>query len=193
MTLGRSVVLASGSPRRKELLKQLIEEFEIVVSNVDEDALTAADPHETAKLLAQAKALAVLQLRPEALVIGGDTVVALPLGDGTYRQLSKPSSVENAEEILGILSGKTHLVITGVCLASSDGVRTFCDTSKVTFRTLSADEIRRYVATGEPMDKAGAYASQGGAKEFISNLEGSRSNVIGLPLERLSEALTALF
>jgi len=192
MILGRFVVLASGSPRRQHLLLDLVEDFEIFVPEVDEDALTVPDPVETATALARAKATAVLRQRQDSFIIAGDTVVALPQDDGTYIQLSKPTSKKDAEKILAKLSGQTHLVITGVCLAWSDGIKTFSETSKVTFRELTKEEIQKYVASGEPMDKAGAYASQGGAKAFIEKLEGSATNVIGLPMEALEAAILDL-
>lgn len=181
----RPIVLASGSPRRRELLKELIPEFEVVVADVDEEALTVEDPFETAERLAEAKALAVSALRPDALVIGGDTVVALE--DGT--QLAKPRDAEDARRMLRALSGNTHVVATGIALVSSEGVKIFHDRTHVTFRELAEDEVAAYVATGEPMDKAGAYAIQGGAASFVTLRRGSESNVIGLPLEKLRDAL----
>ncbi len=178
------VVLASGSPRRRELLARLIPEFEVLVSEVDEDALTFGDARSTAERLAEAKALAVARLRPGSLVIGGDTVVSF-LG----RNFGKPRDAEDAKSMLRTLSGRTHEVVTGVCLVSPQGVETFSDTTHVTFRPLSNEEIDAYVATGEPMDKAGAYAIQGGAGGFVARREGSETNVVGLPLELLEERL----
>ena len=184
MILGKDVVLASGSPRRQHLLLELVEDFEIFVPEIDEDSLTSEDPVQTAETLAQAKAAAVFQKRPDGFVIGGDTVVALPLEKGGFTLLGKPKNKKDAEKILGQLSGKSHLVITGVSFIWSGGQKTFSETSKVTFRVLDPAEIKAYVATGEPMDKAGAYASQGGAAKFIESIEGSKFNVIGLPIER---------
>lgn len=181
------VILASASPRRKELLAQLIPEFSVVVSAVDEDSLTLSDPWQTAMRLAHAKAMAVGE--PGALVLGADTVVALP--DGT--QLTKPVDREDAIRMLQALSGRTHHVITGVCLAFGSWQEVFQSTSTVTFLPLSGDQIAAYVDTGEPMDKAGGYAIQGGAAPFVECLEGSLSNVIGLPLERLEAELERLF
>ncbi len=192
MTVPYSVVLASGSPRRKELLLTLFREFEVVVSNVDEEALTSYDPVQTAKDLALAKAKAVAELRPDSLVIGGDTVVALE-SDRGVNQLSKPATPEQAVEMLERLSGKTHQVITGVALVWPTGDLCFSEVSNVDFRVLSRTEVEAYVATGEPMDKAGAYAIQGGAAGFVHNLDGSISNVVGLPLEALSSRLEGLW
>ena len=158
--------------------------FEVVVSDVDEEALTVADPFATAERLAEAKARAVFALRPDALVIGADTVVTL---DG--EQFAKPRDADDARRMLRALSGRTHVVATGVSLVSIDGGRTFHERTRVTFRELGDAEIDAYVATGEPMDKAGAYAIQGGAAAFVLRREGSETNVIGLPLERLGAFL----
>jgi len=191
--LRRPVVLASASPRRRELLAEVVPDFTVDVADVDEEALTVADPWATAEGLALAKARAVLQRNSEAIVIGGDTVVAIPSGEGgNHVQLAKPRSVAEAREMLRQLSGRTHLVITGVCLAQMEGERTFSETTEVTFRTLGETEIVAYVATGEPMDKAGAYAIQGGAADFVAKREGSLSNVIGLPVERLAAEIAEL-
>lgn len=180
----RAVVLASGSPRRKDLLARLVPVFEVVTSDVDEEALTVSDPIATAERLAEAKARAVAALRPEALVIGADTVVFL--GE---TQFAKPQDAADARRMLRALSGRTHVVATGVCLIGPQGSETFHDETLVVFRDLSDAEIEAYVATGEPMDKAGAYAIQGGAAAFVVRREGSESNVIGLPLERLRDFL----
>jgi septum formation protein len=192
MSLDKSVVLASGSPRRQHLLLDLVEDFEIYVPNVDEDPLPGEDPVATAERLARIKAEAVLKVRPDCLVIGGDTVVALPNEDGTFQQLSKPANGRDAERILKLLSGKTHLVISGVCLAWDNGIRVLSDTTRVTFRELTPVEIKSYVKTGEPMDKAGAYACQGGAKGFIESMDGSLTNVIGLPVDKVGQVLASL-
>jgi septum formation protein len=183
------IVLASASPRRQELLKQLVEEFEVLPADLDEDALTVPDPWQTAERLALAKALAIAKLRPGALVIGSDTVVAIELEPNIYFQLSKPKNVPVAIEMLRMLSHRTHLVITAIALVREGQHDVRADTTKVTFRNLSGKEVKAYVATGEPMDKAGAYAIQGGASGFVEKVEGSISNVIGLPLELLEEML----
>lgn len=115
-------------------------------------------------------------------------MVALPSGD-EWVQLTKPIDVEDAVRILTSLQGVTHTVITGVCLRWPKGLVAFTESSKVTFRAVSEAEIRAYIATGDPMDKAGAYGLQGGAKDFVAKVEGSVTNVIGLPMERLEEAL----
>ncbi len=182
------VVLASASPRRQELLRPIVGEFVVDPAHVDEDALTVADPWQTAQKLAREKAMVVFERHPEALVIAGDTVVALAEGEG-YVQLSKPNGEEDAVRMLTQLSGKTHLVITGVALRWAGGLICFTDETRVTFKKLSPEAIRAYVATGESMDKAGAYGIQGMAKTLVERLEGSVNNVIGLPTEKLIEAL----
>jgi septum formation protein len=191
MQLPWPVVLASASPRRQELLKQIIERFAIEVADIHESPMSGESPWETAERLAQGKGRAVFARRPEALIIAGDTVVAIPDGN-THVQLAKPTDAGNAKEMLRMLSGREHLVITGVCLIGPSSEDVFSDTTHVTFRELSDEEITRYVATGEPMDKAGAYAIQGGAKEFVSKCEGSISNVIGFPLEAIRDRIAML-
>jgi septum formation protein len=181
------VVLASASPRRQELLKQLIPEFKIDVADLDEDALTVQNPVETAERLALAKAVEVSNRNLQTLVIGGDTVVARG-----GRQLSKPKSHEEATQMLSELSGHQHRVISAVALVWPGGQYVFSDIAKVRFRVLSLEEIRAYVATGEPMDKAGAYAIQSGASSFVEELEGEIETVIGLPLAKLASALANL-
>jgi septum formation protein len=137
--------------------------------------------------LAREKALAVSAVRPESLIIAGDTVVALD-----DRQLAKPRDEEDAKRMLRELSGKTHVVVTGVCLVWPGGMSAFTETSKVTFRVLRDAEIERYVATGSPLDKAGAYGLQDESQDFIAKVEGDIDNVIGLPVARLREALMSV-
>lgn len=165
-----------------------MERFDVVASDVDEGALAKADPWENAKHLACSKSFKVFMQFSDRLVLGADTVVALPQEDG-YLQLSKPKDVEDAVRILSLLSGREHHVITGVSLHWPDGHDSFCVTSKVKFKDLTEAEIRAYVATGEPMDKAGAYGAQGAGRELIEISEGSLTNVIGLPMEVLTERL----
>lgn len=142
-----------------------------------------------ARLLAEAKAQKVHVTDPEALVIGADTVVAYQDSASNWHQLAKPLDDEDAVRMLSLLSGRRHSVITGVAVLFGAFQSVAVDTTKVRFKSLSPEQIREYVATGEPMDKAGAYAIQGGAKEFVSTIEGSWSNVVGLPLEMLKPTL----
>ena len=185
--LPEKVILASGSPRRRELLGEMGIEFEIDVPDVDETV--AGAPDEMVKVLAERKARAVAAKRSEGLVVAADTLVAL---DG--RALGKPVDDEEAKEMLSSLSGRTHDVFTGVCVmdAASGRCMVEADRTGVCFREVSNEEIESYVATGEPRDKAGAYAIQGGAGAFVSGYEGSRTNVIGLPVELLDKMLRGM-
>jgi len=183
------VVLASASPRRVDILCRIVREFEQLSANVDEDAIPERDPWRLAEQLAEAKAAAVARLRPDALVIGADTVVALPMPGGAYELLAKPVSPADAARMLRLLSGREHWVVTGCCLLWPSGLRVFSETSRVRFAALDDGEIEAYVAGGEPLDKAGAYAIQGGAARFSELVHGSLSNVIGLPEERLRQEL----
>lgn len=179
------VVLASASPRRRELLSQIVDSFEVVVADVNEEALVDADPVATARKTARAKGEAVARLRSDALIIAGDTVVAVD-----DEQLAKPVDEADAFRMLRLLSGRTHRVITGVCVVHpSSGITVFEVQTQVTFKELTAAEIREYIATGEPIDKAGAYGAQGEAAEHLESVEGSLTNVIGLPVDELREHL----
>jgi septum formation protein len=179
------IILASASPRRQELLGLTGLTFEILPSEVDEGEV-AGEPAEVARRLAERKAEDVAARHPDALVLGADTIVTL---DGAI--LGKPRDAGDACRMLTLLSGRTHQVITGIALrgpgvAVSDAVST-----DVTFRSLTPREIAAYVATGEPMDKAGAYALQGHAALFTPEIRGDYANVIGLPLCRLTDLLRA--
>lgn len=186
MEIPKEVVLASASPRRQSLLRQLFPTFDVLPAHVDETPLPNETPVETALRLASEKAVLVARLRPHALVIAGDTVVEI---DGI--SLDKPRDAEHAAETLHRLSGREHRVTTAVALALGGQVDVFAETTRVTFRTLSHEEIDAYAKTGEPLDKAGAYAIQGGAAGFVEKVEGSLTNVVGLPVETLRERLAS--
>jgi septum formation protein len=173
------LILASGSPRRKELLGHLGVDFDILVTDVDESLHTEESPPDYVTRLAIEKAAAAA--RPESIAIGADTTVAI---DGQI--FGKPADVEDAARMLGLLSGRTHEVFTGVGLSdgSSITVRT-----EVTFASLASSDIAWYIATGEPMDKAGAYGMQSIGGAFVASIVGSYSNVIGLPLVETAELL----
>ncbi len=171
-------ILASGSPRRRELLQQIGALFRVEVSEAEELS-QAESPAELVRLNAAAKAKAVAREHPGEAVLGADTVVAL---EGKI--YGKPRDAAEACSMLAALSGRRHEVLTGIAWVS--GGQTFSEavSTQVQFGELTAEEISRYVATGEPLDKAGAYALQGGAAVFIEGIEGSYSNVVGLPLYR---------
>ena len=177
------LVLASCSPRRSELLSLAGIPFETVSPDVDESCDLPAD--QTVAVLSARKAQAVSRFFPGRFVLAADTLVSL---EG--RKMGKPENVEDAKAMLRMLSGKTHQVYTGVSLLSPSGkLLTESDRSDVTFCPLTEEEIIAYVRSGEPMDKASAYALQGHASLWISRIEGSFSSVIGLPLHLVREML----
>jgi septum formation protein len=185
------IALCSNSPRRRELLTSaglLFRLFPVKVSEIFDENLTA---EQVASHLATVKGRAAVEQNnslksPGYLVLSADTIV---VHEG--RVLGKPENSSVAAEYLRLLSGKTHRVITGIYLHETGSMNflTALDQTKVQFRALSESEIQDYIATGEPMDKAGAYGIQGEARKFVSRIEGSWSNVVGLPLEKLAEVL----
>ena len=173
-----TLLLASASPRRQELLEAAGIDFEVLPSTFDEATLRHLSPLSQARAGARGKAEEVAARRPRAWVIGCDTVVAL---DG--EALGKPRDGVEASRMLRRLSGREHAVISAVCLVAPDGRRAEGHgISRVAIRDLRADEVNDYAATGEPLDKAGAYAIQGVAGEFAALVGGSVETVIGLPL-----------
>lgn len=181
---GGTIILASRSPRRAELLAAAGFEFEVLAADVDETPLAVEDPAEYVERLAIEKASAVLAMRPAATVVGADTTVTI---DGEI--LGKPADDEDARRMLRLLSGRAHLVHTGVAVVSARGIRSGVDTTRVWFVEMTDEDISWYVATGEPVDRAGAYAIQGLASRFIPRIDGSYSNVVGLPVAMVSSIL----
>lgn len=200
------IILASASPRRRELLAQIGLEFEIKVSNVEE-VVTATRPAEVVEELSLQKAQAVYtellndgkcvadvscdgmtvsesRAGSSYMVIGADTVVAI--GDSI---LGKPKDEEDAKKMLRALSGKTHAVYTGVSVITAAGVKTFHEKTNVTFFPMSEEEIAEYVATLDCMDKAGAYGIQGFCARYIAGIDGDYNNVVGLPVGRLYQEI----
>jgi len=177
------LVLASASPRRQELLRNAGIPFVIEASDIEETPLQSEPPRACAERLAREKAQTVFRQRPNDFVLGADTVVVV---DGQI--LGKPRDANDAARMLRMLAGRVHEVITGVCVAgpkppSAGSVESVgSESTLVTVDALSDEEIRAYVATGEPMDKAGAYAIQGQASRWISRIEGDYFNVVGLPI-----------
>lgn len=180
------LILASQSPRRKELLKLLKHPFVIRVADIDETMDPAADPAQEVARVSRKKAAAVPR-EPEDIVIAADTIVVL---EGTV--LGKPADEAQAKAMLAALSGKDHQVMTGVTVLQGDRALVHTEITDIHFRPLSQREIDRYVATGEPMDKAGAYGIQGGAALFVQWLRGDYYNVMGLPVCKLYEMLGSL-
>ena len=199
------LILASGSERRRELLSWIGIPFEIVISDFDEGSVHERNPEKLVERLALEKAKAVAeriqksevpeklrhgagrsQKREQSLVIGADTVVRVD-----HETIGKPKDEKDAARILRKLSGTTHVVFTGVAVVNAHSGESFVEAEKtrVTFRKLKEAEIRAYVASGEPLDKGGGYAIQMGAKGFVTSVEGSFTNVVGLPLLTLTGLL----
>lgn len=180
-------ILASGSPRRRELLLKAGFDFETRVSHVEEMHRAGESPEQYVSRLAADKTLAVAKsASPGSLVLGADTEVVI---DGQI--LGKPADSEDAARMLQLLAGRVHRVITGICLVTAphriEALKH--DVTSVTFRAMDEEEIRDYVASGEPMDKAGAYGIQGLASKFVTRIEGSYFNVMGLPVHLVYEML----
>jgi len=180
------LILASASPRRQELLRNAGLSFVVQPTDISEIPRDGESPRACAERLAREKALAVFQHRKTELVLGADTIVVVD-----ELILGKPRDVADAGRMLRLLSGRTHQVITGVCLtgpvvSNQFPVPSFVDTRSeatwVSMGVLGEEDIREYIATGEPMDKAGAYAIQGIASRWITRIEGDYSNVVGLPV-----------
>lgn len=179
------IVLASQSPRRKELLGRMGLEFVTQASKIDESAFDGLEARELVATLSREKAQWIArQLDGETLVIGADTVV---VRDGAA--LGKPKDAEDAMAMLLSLSGRDHQVCTGVTVCRGDRVLTQVEETQVTFRDLTEAEVRQYVSTGEPMDKAGAYGIQGLGGLLVEGIRGDYSNVVGLPVCRLGQML----
>jgi nucleoside triphosphate pyrophosphatase len=181
------LVLASASPRRKQLLRQIGIPFRTVTNHVREDALSR-DPLMNARLLAEAKAHAVIEKGEGRWILGADTIVALGRTD-----LGKPADEDEAFSMLRQLSGREHRVITGFCLVAADSKKAYSEAvvTRVTFKALTRREILGYIATGEPFGKAGGYGIQGIGAFLVKRISGSYTNVVGLPLCALVNALLA--
>ena len=173
----RTIVLASRSPRRSELLAAAGISFEVLAADIDETPHTNEAPEAYVERLAIEKASAVLALRPGTTVIGADTTVVI---DGQI--LGKPADAQDATDMLRQLQGRPHDVFTGVAVASASGVLAAVAHTRVWFGVMTDEDISWYVASGQPMDKAGAYGIQGLASRFIDRIDGSYTNVVGLPV-----------
>ncbi len=181
-----TLILASQSPRRKQLLGLYGLPFTVKVSDIDETMDPAADPAQEVARVARLKALAT-QREPEDVVVAADTIVVCQ-----GKVLGKPHSEAEAKQMLSLLSGRDHQVMTGVAVLRGSQERVFTEITDLHFKPLSEREIDRYVASGEPMDKAGAYGIQGGAALFCQRMVGDYYNVMGLPVCRLGEVFTQI-
>lgn len=180
----KKIILASNSPRRKELMEMLGYDFEVVVSHVEEvidDKLSFCD---MVKSLALQKGQAVYETHPNCLVIGADTVVVVD-----DKILGKPHNQKQAQQMIEMLSNRSHIVMTAVAFISKEEQYVICDTSRVKFNEIPADKIEQYVLSDEPYDKAGGYAIQGWAGKYIREIEGNFYTIIGLPIDIVEDYL----
>ena len=181
------MILASSSPRRKELLQRLDYPFDIILPDVDESLLAlGSNPEKYCITLAEMKTKNISQKYPNALVIGADTIVVLG-----GQILNKPDDYIQAENMLSMLSGQTHQVYTGVCLKRTENNihHTFSEITMVTFRTLDKEDILHYIETCPPYDKAGSYGIQDWSAVYVKNIQGCYDNVVGFPLSRFYHEL----
>ena len=183
------LILASASPRRRELLQQTPLRFRVIPSHTEEARRREETAQTYVARIAAEKARAVAERQPGFWVLAADTIVVL---EGQV--FGKPTDLDNARQILTTLSGRPHQVMTAFVLLDTAGKTTAAEvvTSQVTFKELSASEVTAYLATGEPFDKAGAYAFQGKGRDLIAQVSGSHSNIIGLPLDEVTAALRAV-
>jgi len=185
-----SVILASASPRRVELLRQIVADFQVVPTSTPEVHDEQITAWEMAQVNAYRKARAAAKKFPDAIVIGADTVVYL---DKETKLFGKPADRADAERMLSELQGRAHAVITGVCMLQLRAHRqkVFAEWTDVRFHSLTPEQIKDYLATMDPLDKAGAYAIQEHGERIVAEISGSYSNVVGLPVERVKEELGA--
>jgi septum formation protein len=186
LTNNANIILASKSPRRRYLLEQAGLEFSVIPSGINEESVPTDSPESYARILAEYKAKDVSKAHPDSWVIGADTIVFI---DDTI--LGKPGSSDEARKMLRRLSAKTHQVITGYCICCKERNRFFSESIKtdVFFKELTNDEIQWYIHTGEPFDKAGSYAIQGLGTFLVKRINGSYTNVVGLPVCEILEFL----
>lgn len=181
----KHIILASASPRRKEILELADLKFDIMPSNAQE-ITTKTAPNEVVMELASIKAKDIYKKsEKQSMIVGADTVVAYQ-----GQILGKPTDEADAKRMLTMLSGQTHEVYTGVCIIEDGKTKTFYEETKVTFYEISDEQIDHYIKTGEPMDKAGSYGIQGKAAVFIKGIEGDYYNVVGFPIARFLQEIT---
>ena len=178
------LILASGSPRRKEILSYLNIPFEVIISSFEEKIDEKKPLEEEIKRLSKGKASTVFKDNKDAIVIGADTIVTI-----NNKVLGKPKDKEDAYQMLKLLSGNKHTVITGVTIISEENIDTFASVSDVYFNKLTDKEINDYIATNESMDKAGAYAIQGIGSKFINKIDGDYYSIMGLPINEIYKRL----
>lgn len=181
------IILASASPRRKELLSLILDDFEIIPSGAEEIIPEGLDVFDVAEYLAKIKAVDISEKYNNSLVIGADTCVIID-----NKILGKPADKTDAKNMISMLSGKVHYVVTGCCIVNNGNVQTFKEITEVEFLPLSDSEINDYINTDEPYDKAGGYGIQGKGSLLIKKINGDYFNVVGLPVSKLNIYLKML-
>ncbi|MCM1133168.1 MAG: Maf family protein [Ruminococcus flavefaciens] len=182
------IILASASPRRRELISVITDGFTAVSADVDETIPDDTEPLRASEYLAEIKAKAVSRDFPQDIVIGCDTTVICG-----NRILGKPADKDECREFMRMLSGRTHQVATGCCIICNGIAKSFTEITDVTFRRLSDEEIEEYISTAEPYDKAGGYGIQGRASLLVEKINGDYFNVVGLPVSRLNQELKKFY
>ena len=183
-----NIILASGSPRRRELLKLICDDFDVITADVDETVSCGMNVYDVPQYLAELKCGAVAKEHKDCMVIGADTVVIC--GNEIF---GKPRDDKDAENMLKRLSGASHDVVTGCCIMMNGKTVKFSEKTQVFFRDLTDDEIKKYVESGEPSDKAGAYGIQGKGALLVEKIYGDFFNVVGLPISKLNEKINFEF
>lgn len=183
------IILASQSPRRREMLKSIISDFELASADIDETVLTGEQPEQYVTRLAVEKAQAIAVDNANTLVIGSDTTVVAVTEEQNQLILGKPEDLADSQRMFALLSAKTHLVMTAFAFVYNDKVKVENVITEVNFRAVSEQEVEQYWQTGEPQDKAGSYGLQGIGGKFVKSINGSVSAVIGLPLVELEQGL----
>ncbi len=183
------IILASQSPRRREMLKSIVAEFELASADIDETVKTDEQPEQYVTRLAIEKAQTIAKTNPDTVVIGSDTTVVALTENNQQIILCKPESLADSQRMFELMSGKTHLVMTAFALVFNDKVRVENVITEVNFKTVTAEEVEWYWNTGEPQDKAGSYGLQGIGGKFVKSINGSVSAVVGLPLVELEQGL----
>lgn len=186
------LILASGSPRRKEICEQIGWVIDIHPAKTEEPWDFNVSEKDAVLKIARGKAREIFAQYPQRVVLGSDTVVVAPVGD-SWKVLGKPKDVSDAKEMLSLLSGKTHRVLTAVWMCSPEKEDGFVSENFVTFKSMTDSQIEAYIATGEPMDKAGAYGIQGEGFQYIEKLDGDFFAVMGLPKEELLQFVQEMF
>ncbi len=184
MNMNNNIILASSSPQRRELMKLITEDFEVIPANVDETLPEDILPEESAEYLARLKCSAVALSHPESIVIGSDTTVLID-----KEIFGKPRDKADAERMLKKLSGRRHLVITGAAMAYKGDLESFSEITEVEFYPLTDKETEDYINTGEPFGRAGAYGIQGKGGLLVKGIRGDFNNVVGFPVSRLKREL----